>query len=424
METLYILAALVLCTGATLSISRKNPALPYVFFLALLPGTVNVAFGSVYVWGSDLLSVTTLLVLIGRQGLSPPFRLNVADFLLPFIPIWSGIGFSAFGMDSSSVVQGICRTAASLYLPYLVARMGATTWEGMKRVLNAMIVTGLVVTLFTAYEALTGNNVLSAFGLSTDPDAKKWDLWRSKATFNSIHILGMFLGFLSVICLSLFFASTKTQKKYLFFTIVLLVGTVMSTSATGVMLAAVGFGFLCLFPFRQYWKIWFFGLLFLHIAAHFASSSGIHYVYARRLTFLGVSYYRAELIDEVLRRMPGHWLLGLGTEKVTLWYLTYEDMCNWWLSLLARGGLPCFACFSAFYVLMLLRLKECYSLLLSYKGEIVFLWGMLSALVALAISMNFISLYGSDVAFFSFLYGLVVSMPDLARASLANRSEP
>jgi hypothetical protein len=71
---------------------------------------------------------------------------------------------------------------------------------------------------------------------------------------------------------------------------------------------------------------------------------------------------------------------------------------------------------------MLFRLKKCYLILERFPGERIFLWGILSFLVAVAISWFFIALFGADTTLFSFFFGLIVSLPDIAETTLKNRS--
>ncbi len=179
---------------------------------------------------------------------------------------------------------------------------------------------------------------------------------------------------------------------------------------------------MLLYRFRAYWKLWTYGFLAVNVFIHFVSSRGLHFFYARRLVGLGEAYYRAVLIDEVFSKMPGHWLLGHGENKINLWFVSYEDICNNWLLFLVRMGLLGFLCLVIFYILMLLKLRESYALLSNYRGERIFLWGILSILVSLIVSWFFIALYGSDIAMFSSFFGLVVSLPALARYSLSGKA--
>lgn len=421
MKLAYALIIILIGVLLTPLMSRKNLALPFALCLPFLPSYINFPVGSVNIWSSDLLSVLVLSLILLFSLSKTPNRLLAMDLLLPLACLWRGIGLAISGEDMNTAIQGSIRWMLPWVLPYFIGRFGIGSWEGFKRTLKAMFVIGMLVGGFGAFEAFTGRNILAVLGIGWNPTDIKFGLWRSKSTYTSMHILGMHLAVLCVLSLSLYFAHQRKRRLYLIVAVILGFGTFVSTSSTGVMQGLGGLGFMLLYRYRQYWKVWTYGFLFLNVVGHFLSRDGIHYVYARRLTGMGEAYYRAVLIDTVLEQMPGYWLFGRGNNEVHLWFVSYEDICNQWLYFLVKAGLPGFLCLAAFYVLMLLRLRETYTLLSGFRGERVFLWGILSTLVAVVVSWFFIALFGSDISLFAFYFGMIVSTPDLARAALNNR---
>lgn len=424
MKIIYIISVLTLSLVGTLSIDRKQLAIPYYCALVFLPSDLSFTLGTVNIWGTDLLSVLTLLVIILRGGLAPPFKVSFIDILLPLMCCWRAICLIVAREDASTLVQDFFRWFLPYFFPYAIGRIGCRSWTGMKNLIRVMLSVALILCAFTAIEAFTGHNVLNQIGLGLPPRDIKWGLWRSHATLSSLHILGMYFGFLSIVSLSSFIADPKDDKRSLVTFFILSIGTVMSTSATGITLAAIGLGFMFLYPLRNYYKIWGMSLLALNVLVHFASTNGIHHVYANRLSFLGESYYRALLIDEVLARMANHWLFGLGNEKVTVWFVSYEDICSMWLWFLARAALPGFLCWSLFYLFLFGKLRICYRLIIDHEGERLFVWGMVSAIFALGCALHYIAFVGSDVALFTLFFGLIASFPDLAAYSLQKQSVP
>lgn len=416
MNLAYLFVVLTLSLIGTLFVDRKHIATPYICALPFLPGSVQITAGPFSIWGTDLLSVSTFFLIVLRGGLAPPFKVSFIDVLLPAMCCWRAICLVVAGEDASTMVQGFARWFSPIVIPYLIGRIGCCSWEGMKTVIKGALFAGLIVTAFTAFEALTGRNVLGLIGLSRNPEEIKWGLWRSRATFGSLHILGMYLAFLSILSLSLYVAARRKMALFIF--LILVTGSVLSTAATGVMLAGLGIGFMCLYPVRNYYRVWGLGILALMVFVHFVSSDGIHYVFARRLGFMGQSYYRARLVDEVIARMANRWLFGLGNEHVTLPFLSFEDICNMWLYFLARAGLPGFLCWSVLYLFLLVRLRDCYRFITDYQGERLFIWGIIGALFSLGTAFNYIALYGSDIALFTFFFGLIVSLPGLATHNL------
>jgi hypothetical protein len=133
---------------------------------------------------------------------------------------------------------------------------------------------------------------------------------------------------------------------------------------------------------------------------------------------MGAAYYRADLMVYLPKMMPGHWLFGYGFEHVMpMWYAHYQDICNQWLFNLAKGGLPCLLFLVLFYILMFYRLRRCYLALLCYSGERVFVWAIMSLQISIAFAFFFIALYGSDIAIFSYIFGVFVSLPVSAQNS-------
>ncbi|MCA9439350.1 MAG: hypothetical protein KC964_00980 [Candidatus Omnitrophica bacterium] len=419
METSYI--AVIVLTGVilTLVVSRKNSALGFALTVPLLPSYINSPVGTVNIWGSDLLALAVLMVVLIVSVPRSPSRVMWIDLLLPFACIWRGFGMFMNDVDLSACAQQSIRWIMPWVLPYLIGRFGVTSWEGFKRVIHAMLLLGVIITFFAGIEAFTGRNIITTLtGFGWNPGRIKFGLFRARSTFTSPHILGMFLATLAILALSLYLANQTKKPLYLFMFIALALGTFFSTASTGVMLGLSGLCFMVLFAFRSIWKIWVYGGLAAGILIHFISSDGIHYVITRRLTGMGEAYYRAVLIDTVLAQMPGHWMFGHGEEEIHLWFTSYEDICNQWIYFLAKGGLPSFFALAVFFVLMLLRLRTCYHMLDGYRGEQIFLWGVLSTLVATSISWFFIALFGSDVSIFTFYFGMIVSLPDLARVAL------
>ncbi len=413
----YFSVVVITCVIATFITGKRNVALFYLCALTFLPDSVHFVAGSVNMWGSDILSLIIFMIVMIRGGFSSPFKFHFVDTLLPFVAIYRGVCLLATGEEMGTAVQGGVRWFIPWVIPYFIARMGVRTWDGFKKVITAWLITAVILSGLSMVEAYTGRNALAQLGIGWNPYEVKFGLWRSHGPFNSMHIFGMFLANMSVLSLALYCASTKTKRIYLPIFIVTALGAFSTTASTGWMQAIIGACFMIFYRFRQYWKIWVYGFLAANIFVHFASSNGLHFFYARRLGALGEAYYRAKLIDDVLAIMPGHWLFGHGTSMINIWFVSYEDICNHWLLFLVKAGTPGFLALVVFYALMLWRLKECYGVLEGYPGERVFLWGILSVLFSLTVSWFFIALYGSDIAVFSSFFGLVVSLPDLARYS-------
>lgn len=420
MNVIYISVVISICAIATFAVNKKYMALPYVLCVTILPAHVNIIVGTVNVWGLDLLSVVIIPIIIIRGGLRRPFHFSSLDLLLPFMCFWMGVCRMHAGDDVNSVFQGVVRSFSPWCFPYFIARMGCRSWESLRKIMIVLSWWGVFLAFATMFEALTGQNVLTRLvGIGSNPHLIKWGIFRSRGTMSSFHILGMALAVLGIYAMALFMSKPKKHSAFLIVSGILLVGVITSTSATGVMLAIMGMMFLSLYGIREHVPRLLTIFFFLNVIAHFASQDGIHFVYARRLGFLGEAWYRAKLIDETIAGMSSkmiHWVFGMGNTKIKVG--TVDDMCNMWLLVMVLGGLPGFFALISFFVGMLLRLKRAYLLVYPFSGERLLLWGILSVFVAMAGAWFYIALYGSDIAFYSFFFGLVVNLPDLANWAL------
>lgn len=425
MKPTYIAIVVFIGVIIALSANRKNVAIAFALTAPFLPNYINAPIGSVNIWGADILAIVILVLVLVFSLPKSPTTLLPMDFLLPAACLWVGVGYLANGETLDASFQRMSRWMIPWVIPYFIGRFGVTSWEGFKKILRAMVFLGLLLTILAGFEAFTGRNVLNAlFGFGWNPGDVKFGLFRSGATFTSFHIFGMYMATISILSMGFFLSSQGQQSLYLICFFVLALGTFFATASTGVMLGLAGLAFLTLYPIRGYWKFWLYGFIVLNIVIHFLSKDGIHFFYTRRMIGFGEAYYRAVLIDTVLEQMPGHWLFGHGDALISVWFVSYEDICNNWLLFLVRGGLPSFLCLVAFFFLMLLRLRACYDLIQEYRGERILIWAILGTLVGTTLAWFFIALFSSDIGVFSFYFGMIVTLPDLARKALQNRSEP
>lgn len=425
MNANYIASVILVCGLLTILVNKKCLGWPYLLGLTLLPSFANIIMGTYNVWGTDLLSIVLLPLLLLRGAAKAPFKPMMIDLLLPLMVVCRGLSLFLNGADFENVYQQSVRWFSPYVFPYFVGRMACSSWEGVRRLVSTMIVICVFLSGLTIFEGITGVNALnSLFNISINPDDIKWGFFRSRATFASPHILGMWLGVLFIMSVCLFFSSPKHFSLMAPCFIIIGCGVFISTSATGLMLAIIGLAFLPFYVLRGYWRVWLSLIVAWNLFVHFASKDGITYFYARRLSFMGTAFYRARLFSHVPVEMSGNWLFGLGNSPVHVPPWSYEDICVHWLWILVRTGLLGFLCFTGLMVAMMLRIRECYSLVSEFRGERIFVWGILSSVIAIFLAWFFIALFGSDINLFAFYIGFVISLPDLAKASLARQHSP
>ncbi|MEC9232496.1 MAG: hypothetical protein VX403_01140 [Planctomycetota bacterium] len=229
----------------------------------------------------------------------------------------------------------------SFFTRYWAGRGLVRTSEDVRQLMIAVGVVAVPVALFMTIEQLTGRNNFSVFGGVDTYTILRAGKLRAQGAFCHPIIAGVFFACLLPVSVGIILSRARRTAVLLGgwvpigLGMVVVVMTNSSTPIAGVLIGLLGWS---VFRLRRNFGICIGALLVLGLAAHFASSRGLHGVVFNRVDFTGSStgYHRYLLVDGMLKNVSSWALLG---DSDPGYNQSFQDQTNMYVITALTGGL-------------------------------------------------------------------------------------
>jgi hypothetical protein len=357
-----VMILLLLATILIFALPRKYVIVPVLLAVLLIPQ------GSVIVLGGLHLMTIRIIALVGCiRALVPKMGSLSASFAGGWMLIdtlftcWalarSCAVILATQIQSSSLLQSsLVNEAGHLWSSfgiYFILRSFIQDEDDVKRVIKVLAVVACVNAVGMIYEHFRVQNLFALVlgGVQAVPSIRTGSV-RSQGAFQHAILGGVYGGTLVGLLLWLWYASKSR--------LIVIIGlisaiTMVLTSASSTPLTAVGGAALaiCLWPLRDRMRLLRWGSALVLISLHMVMKAPVWFLIARvDLISSSTGYFRAVLIDQMVRHFPEWWLTGniyYGGWGEELW-----DLSNQFVAESFVGGLLTLSLFIAMIV-------HCYS---------------------------------------------------------------
>jgi len=215
--------------------------------------------------------------------------------------------------------------------------------------------------------------------------------YRANCPFLQCIMFGWFFSLLLAWSTALYWEKRKFFPWIIPWAVGLPMGIISSIAGGPMMLAALSFGFMALFPLRQYWRGALIAAAILGVAFSVASNRNVLELMANMGFDAGSSWYRVGLNKFALSTgMAGKWLAGWGEP----WpYHHFNDLCIHWVYIAVYNGIMGLV---GFYTLLGVCAWQLWKAKKKAHGlaDEWILWALLSALVASQWAMLVVALFG------------------------------
>lgn len=347
-----VLIAVVLVAVLTFSLPRKYLLFPLVLGLLVIPSGQNLYFGGVHVY------IRYLLILVGFARMVAS-RLMSRDDLLPggfsmldkVFLLWATYR-AASGVLMFMQTGAIPGAAALLWETmggYLLFRYLVRTEEDVLRAVKALAIVAMVAGVGMIYEQMTLQNLFGQLGgISSVPMLRNGHA-RSQGMFQQSLTAGAF----GATMFPLFFWLWKRGKSRFLGIAGATAASVMAftaTTSTPILAWLGSILVIFLWPIRKNMRLVRWGIVLALIACQLVMNAPVYFVVAHiDLSGGSTGWDRAMLIDNLIRHFGSWWLVG--THDNVNWGYDSWDSCNQFVSEGIGGGLVCFICFIAMFIL-------------------------------------------------------------------------
>ena len=362
----------------------------------------------------------------------------IALFVKIFLSTNLAAKFKVTGLDKLVVILFLVEIAAGLTtvepiklieyrsgdffdmaLPYFAVRLIITSKEQYILLLKAIVWSAGILAVFACYESLTGHNLLKLGRFLPVPEVRLGVFHRAQTTFRHPIYFGIFCAMAGALCMSLIKIKDNAFV-YKILAALAFLGAFSSMSSGGLLAMVGALSFVAFYKFRHHWKqgvivvILMCGIVEIISNRHF-------YDVIDRLTFnSATAWYRARLFEVAFFEggMSGHWITGYGFEdpgwgtKIDM--RQHTDMVNHYLLELSRYGLVGFVLFCAVIITAIKQLFRDFWLISDQRDQWL-IWCIAGGLFGVLLAFNSVSLFGQPMTMLFMMFGLCVTLPEIAR---------
>lgn len=354
-----VAGALILLALLTFFLPRKYIVVPLLLGLLLIPSGQNLYLAGLHVYTGLLLLLFGWLRIIGS-------KLSSGADVLP-----GGIG----RLDKVFLVWATYRAAAGVLMfmqagaipasvsllyqtlgAYFLFRSLVRTEEDIVLAMKALAIVAMVAAAGMVYEQITLQNLFGQLGGISAVPMLRSGRARSQGMFQQSLTAGAFGATL----FPLFFWLWKRGKSWflgLSGALACIVIVYTATTSTPILAWLGGIIAICMWPIRKKMRLVRWGIILALIGVQLVMSAPFYFVLAHiDLSGGSTGWDRAMLIDNLIRHFGSWWLVG--THDNVNWGYDSWDSCNQFVSEGIGGGLVCFICFIAMFVLCFKRIGK------------------------------------------------------------------
>jgi hypothetical protein len=351
-----VMVLLLFATILILALPRKYVIVPVLLAVLLIPQGSVIVLAGVHLMAIRIIAlVGCIRVLVPKMGMpSAAFAGGwmLIDTLFTCWALTRSLAVILLSMTQSSLVNEVGHLW-SYFGTYFILRSLIQDDEDVKRAIKVLAVVAAVNAVGMIYEHFRVQNLFALVlgGVQSVPSIRTGSV-RSQGAFQHAILGGVYGGTLVGLLLWLWYASKSR--------LIVIIGlisaiTMVLTSASSTPLTAVGGAALaiCFWPLRDRMRTvrWAFALML--ISLHMVMKAPVWFLIARvDLISSSTGYFRAVLIDQLVRHFPDWWLAG--NLHYSWWGEELWDLSNQFVAEAFVGGLLTLSLFIAMIV-------HCYS---------------------------------------------------------------
>jgi len=387
------LGILLLACILILTLKRKYMIVPLMMATLILPPENQlVLLGTHFAVGRILIFLGWIRVLWNGfiNGSDPyPGPLTTVDKVFTFWTLSAATFYALHWMDFGALFNrlGFVYSALGMYflLRYLIRDR-----EDVFRTIKIIGIVMIPIAVTMWIEHSTGKNPMALLG-APDVSEMRGGSVRAQGPFGHPIIAGTFAAMLVPLILSLWREGKGNRLVGGLGLVACTIITITSASSTPLLTYVAAVGCLCLWTFRNYLRIFRWGLVLFLIVVQVFMKVPVWFLINRMSGLTGgTGWHRAELIDQFVRHFGEWWLIG--TSNNADWGLDMWDSINAYVRAGVEGGLLTLILFIALLVVAFKKIGIARRL---SEGEIKderFMWAMGS------------TLFANTIAFFGIIY--------------------
>ena len=332
-------------------------------------------------------------------------------------------------MMTTETIAAINRQAGfflSALVPFWCVRLLVVDRASLYTFFKGFLWVSMPLTLLAIYQASTGKSpyeTIMGNGILWAEINFQWKeirpflglpMHRASAPFQQCIMFGWFFAIQVPWCTNLYFQH-KSLKWWVIPCMILPVGTICTVSSGPMMMVALSFLLLALFPIRGAWKGIFGSVLAVYMAITLLAKRGLMEIVSSFGLDPASGYYRVNLMNFVLGKgispkngafnpMEGHWLAGFGNIPAPQ-FDDIHDLCIQWIFLTVINGLMGLAGFILFAICCSWNLWRANKRSNGLADQWL-CWSLFAILIATLLAMQLVSLFAEMYFIYHLFLGL------------------
>lgn len=345
-----VLVALIIAALSIFFLPRRYVVVPLLLGLLLIPSGQNLYLGGVHVYTSRQILLFGWIRVLGSKSMDDGFLPRGFCTTDKLFLIWATYRAAAgvLMFMQAGAIPGSLAILWDALGGYFLFRYFIRTEEDIIRALKALSIVAIIAAAGMINEQVTRQNLFGQLGgIAAVPGIRNGHA-RSQGMFQQSLTAGAFGGTIWPLFLWLW----KRGRSRIFGWLGAIAATVMvftATTSTPILAWLGGILAICLWPIRRSMRVVRWGIILSLIALQMVMNAPVYFVIARiDLSGGSTAWDRAMLIDNLVRHFGSWWMVG--THDNVNWGYDSWDSCNQFVSEGIGGGLVCFTCFIALFV--------------------------------------------------------------------------
>lgn len=334
----------------------------------------------------------------------------------------------AANKDTTAAINKQMGFALSAMVPFWCVRLLVVDRETFYTLTRGFLWTSVPLIVLALYQASSGDSpyrTIMSNGILWQEISFQWKeirpfmgipMHRASAPFMQCIMFGWFFAIQVPWCTNLYF-QRRSLKWWVVPWVLLPLGTIATVSSGPLMMVALSFIFMALFPWRRHWKAIVAVPIIGLVALSAVSNRSLMEIVAGFGLDPVSGYYRVNLLNFIFGKtvsmpggyfdpMAGHWLAGFGTMPQQ--FSDYHDLCVQWIFLTVYNGLMGAGGFFLFVGACAWCLRRAKEKAQSLEDRWL-CWSMLAILVASMLAMQLVALFAEMFFLYHLFLGLVAN---------------